>query len=511
MDPIPQRGDYDLDDDGLIDIRTLSQLNAVRWDPNGDGTPSTGNAADYGKAFRGHVTGMGCPTADGCTGYELENDLDFDTDGDGSTWTGQNTSFAVDSGDAYYNGGSGWEPIGVATSSTAAEQFDATFDGNGHVVANLVVNRSRSYVGLFAALRSSSAEVRSLGLPNARVRGAASWAGALVGYSRGRVAAVWTSGAMQAGGAVGGLAGYVNGGTVVASYSTAAVECTGSSTQVGGGLVGENLGTMAASYSTGAVTGACPNKLGLADAGAGGTFTASYWDTTRSGIEDDSDANPPEGRTSAQLRNPTGYSGIYADWDDQDVDNDSSVGVAADADDDAWDFGGAWDWPVLKFGGLDTARQRALQPNLAPTFTGTVPNKTFRNGFPIEPFQIPEATGGEVHTYSYSFNGRVGGLKFDTTGAGTPGRAGQRCSASDFPAGTAAVWATRPRVVCGTPMYLFGPSQQRRRHGDHLRPRRRRQPRRQRPRRAALHHHRGAERGRGHHVHSSGDVDGGDP
>ena len=456
MDPIPQRGDYDLDDDGLIEIRALAQLNAVRWDPNGDGAPSSGNAADYGKAFRGHVTGMGCPTGGGCTGYELENDLDFDTDGDGSTWTGQNTSFAVDSGDAYHNGGSGWEPIGVATSSTAAEQFDATFDGNGHVVANLVVNRSRSYVGLFAALRSSSAEVRSLGLPNARVRGAASWAGALVGYSRGRVAAVWTSGAMQAGGAVGGLAGYVNGGTVVASYSTAAVECTGSSTQVGGGLVGENLGTMAASYSTGAVTGACPNKLGLADAGAGGTFTASYWDTTRSGIEDDSDANPPEGRTATQLRNPTGYSGIYADWDDQDVDGDNAVGVAADADDDAWDFGGAWDWPVLKFGGLDTARQRALQPNLAPTFTGTVPNKTFRNGFPIEPFQIPEATGGEVHTYSYSFNGRVGGLKFDTTGAGTPGRAGQRCSASDFPAGTAAVWATRPRVVCGTPMYLFG-------------------------------------------------------
>ena len=409
-DPVPQRGDYDLDDDGLIDIRTLAQLNAVRWDPNGDGTPSTGNAADYGKAFRGHVTGMGCPTADGCTGYELENDLDFDTDGDGSTWTGQNTSFAVDSGDAYYNGGSGWEPIGVATSSTAAEQFDATFDGNGHVVANLVVNRSRSYVGLFAALRSSSAEVRSLGLRNARVRGAASWAGALVGYSRGRVAAVWTSGAMQAGGAVGGLAGYVNGGAVVASYSTAAVECTGSSTQVGGGLVGENLGTIAASYSTGAVTGACPNKLGLADAGTGSTFTASYWDTTRSGIDDDADSNPPEGRTSAQLRNPTGYSGIYADWDDQDVDNDGSVGVAADADDDAWDFGGAWDWPVLKFGGHDTARQVALQPNLAPTFTGTVTDKTYRRGFPIQPFTIPAATGGEGaassanNTYSYSVN-----------------------------------------------------------------------------------------------------------
>ena len=29
--------DYDKDDDGLIEIETLAQLNAVRWDMNGDG------------------------------------------------------------------------------------------------------------------------------------------------------------------------------------------------------------------------------------------------------------------------------------------------------------------------------------------------------------------------------------------------------------------------------------------------------------------------------------------
>ena len=111
MDPVPQRGDYDYDDDGLIEIRTLAQLNAVRWDLDGDGAPSSGNAVSWGKAFRNHRADMGCPsdtTGDAdlndCTGYELENDLDFDTDGDGSTWTDDGT-FTPDSGDAYHNGG----------------------------------------------------------------------------------------------------------------------------------------------------------------------------------------------------------------------------------------------------------------------------------------------------------------------------------------------------------------------------------------------------------------------
>ena len=406
-DPIPQRGDYDLDDDGLIDIRTLAQLNAMRWDLDGDGTASTGNVGSYAKAFRNHVSGMGCPTADGCDGYELENDLDFDTDGDGSTWTDDGT-FAADSGDAYYNSGNGWDPIGPASAPGDTTHFTATFDGQGKVIENLLVNRSRNYSGLFAALRPS-AVVRALGLPNALVRGGRGSVAPLAGVVAGRVAAVWASGSAAGQTNVGGLVGVVeSGATVVASYSTAAASCA-SGNRIAAGFAAVNSGTIAASYSTGAVTGACPmaNKYGFAS--GSGTFTATYWDVNRSGIADDTGTASPEGETSANLRAPTGYTAVYADWDDQDVDNDNAVGVAADADDDAWDFGGAWDWPVLKFGGLDTARQVALQPNLAPTFTGTVTNKTFRSGgFPIQPFTIPAATGGEGaassadNTYSYT-------------------------------------------------------------------------------------------------------------
>ena len=412
MDPVPQTGDYDQDDNGLIEVRTLAQLNAIRWDLDGDGTPSTGtnDAASYGKAFRGHATGMGCKST-GCIGYELENDLDFDTDGDGSTHTGGTS----DSGDAYHNAGSGWDPLGPATAPSDTTHFDATFDGKGHSIRNLFINRSRNYVGLFAALRGD-AVVRALGLPNARVRSGSTNIGLLAGDNAGRIAAVWSSGAVEGTTAVGGLAGYHNSGaTIVASYSTATVACTGSgSLNVGGGLAGYSEGTIAASYATGTVTGACPRKHGLARI-ASGTVTASYWDTNRSGIDDDSDANPPEGITSANLRAPTGYTGIYALWDDQDVDGDNLVGRAADADDDAWDFGGQFQWPVLKFGGLSVARQIALQPNVPPTFgSATVPNKSYRKDVAIAPFLVPPASGGEGTGYTYSASGLPAGLSFGT-------------------------------------------------------------------------------------------------
>ena len=440
MDPTPQRGDYDYDDDGLIEIRTLAQLNAIRWDLDGDGAPSSGNAASWGKAFRNHVATMGCPsdtTGDAdlndCTGYELENDLDFDTDGDGSTHTGGTS----DSGDAYHNGGSGWDPIGPNSAPSDSTHFNAIFDGKGQVIENLYVNRSRSYSGLFAALQGD-AVVRSLGLRNAHVLNGATYVGLLGGRSAGRVAAVWTSGRAHGSNVVGGLAGLVaTGGTIVASYSTAAVECTVAGAQRAGGLASANNGSIVASYSTGTVTGPCQNKSGLAGprtSGTEGTFAASYWDTTRSGINDDSDANPPEGVTSTNLRTPTGYSGIYSTWDDQDVDGDTTVGRALDADDDAWDFGDQWQWPVLKFGGHDVARQVAEQPNLPPTFTGTVAQSfTYRRNFPIDPFQIPAATGGEgAGGYAYTASGLPPGIVFDADGTGScPGAA--------------------PRMICGTP------------------------------------------------------------
>ena len=43
--------DYDGDDDNLIEVRDLAQLNALRWDGDGNGAASTGNEASYAAAF----------------------------------------------------------------------------------------------------------------------------------------------------------------------------------------------------------------------------------------------------------------------------------------------------------------------------------------------------------------------------------------------------------------------------------------------------------------------------
>ena len=114
--------DYDADDDGLIEVADLAQLDAIRWDLDGDGVAS---AADHAAAYPFAPAGMGCPAA-GCTGYELMADLDLDTDGSG----------AVDAADAYWHEGAGWAPIGREGAA-----YRGDFDGNGHVIANLRIAR----------------------------------------------------------------------------------------------------------------------------------------------------------------------------------------------------------------------------------------------------------------------------------------------------------------------------------------------------------------------------------
>ena len=93
--------DYDRNNNNLIDITNLAQLNAIRYDLNGDGTPSSQGNVAYSAAFPGAASGMGCRTT--CTGYELRRSLNFDRNGDGE----------ITEGDHYWNEGAGWHPIGA--------------------------------------------------------------------------------------------------------------------------------------------------------------------------------------------------------------------------------------------------------------------------------------------------------------------------------------------------------------------------------------------------------------
>ena len=230
----PTGGDYDSDDDGLIEICSLKQLDAIRHDLNGDGVPDVALLPDpparampanfswdgrdqitlqwlswswhlgknlvdrytyyrgdytdaerithYTAAFPSAVANMGCPST-GCKGYELSANLDFDQNNNGLR-------------DDDYNTGSGWRPIMGKTYDPStrangynrfedpkgsniysyaafnrAKMFTATFEGNAHTIANLYISRSdTTYVGLFGVV-AVTGTVRNVGLLSPYVRG----------------------------------------------------------------------------------------------------------------------------------------------------------------------------------------------------------------------------------------------------------------------------------------------------------------------------------------------------
>ena len=464
--------DYDADDDGLIEVSSLAQLNAIRWDLDGDGAADvyppdrdgrTGHDPDgatkLAAAFPNATAGMGCPS-DGCSGYELVADLDFDTNANGQ----------ADAGDAYWNGGKGWDPLigGEAIYDGEAQRrfsdevgskyygdrpnprarmFTGIFEGNGRTIANLFIDDpDRWFVGLFGYI-GPGGHVRNVGLsapnPDSRVR--AAWrVGALAGaLEKGRVSGVWSdldvSGSYGVGGLVGssrrygfvvesyatgdvtgvkfvgGLVGMLVDAGAAASYATGDVTTTGC---LGGGLAGMRPGgNVRATYATGSVTGTGASCVfdGVRVTAVGGLFGwmhwlrpwphanyaigqitvpsaargvgglagglthptgpsavgSNYWDVETTGRA--TNANSGVGYTTAQLQAPTGYAGIYADWN-VDVNVEVYNGNFDGPADDPWDFGTSSQYPVLKYCAdkpgiatadgepycpLDPARQRA--------------------------------------------------------------------------------------------------------------------------------------------------------
>jgi filamentous hemagglutinin family protein len=140
----------------------------------------------------------------------------------------------------------GFAPIGAE-----GDAFTGSFDGQGHTIDHLTINRSSdSFVGLFGYAGSGSA-ISNVGLNHAEISGDTN-VGALAGYSNGTISNSYATGSVAGDQYVGGLVGEVgSGGSVATSYSSADV----SGTDHVGGLVGEDLGTISNSYATGSVSG----------------------------------------------------------------------------------------------------------------------------------------------------------------------------------------------------------------------------------------------------------------
>ena len=388
--------DIDDDGDGLIEIRTAEELNAVRHALDGSGRKllDTGMANTTGCGGTGGITQ--------CNGYELVTDISL--------------ADYVDN-----DGGKGWQPLGHdtngGTDGCQGTAFSGTFEGNGFMISDLNISRSgEECVGLFGHIAANS-EIRNLTLHAEAVSGNVR-VGGLVG--EGEDARIISSsvvvGEVSGVNSVGGLVGFsesirIHYSSVVASQVITSIEATTTTTSLGGlvgygslariisssvvvgevrggqsvgglvgfgpsariisssvvvdevrgvggpvgGLVGSGSSARIVSSSVvvGEVSGAqgVGGLVGIFNSGKvaysyvvsgsktsvlvgarSGTGNASYWDSDTSKV---TNGNHGEAKTTSDLRSPTGYDGIYATWN-QDMgifgDEDEPLAVWCDRD-----------------------------------------------------------------------------------------------------------------------------------------------------------------------------------
>ncbi|WP_198555742.1 immunoglobulin-like domain-containing protein [Colwellia sp. 75C3] len=243
--------DIDDNNNNLIDIYTLADINEIR--NNLDGTAFFGSNA-------------GCLSI--CNGFELMNDLDFDTSGNGY----------IDTTDDYWTTGLGWLPIGDSA-NRGSNAFISIFQGNNHIIKNLMSNRpDENNIALFG-YTSNGAEIYNVGLTGVRIVGNASVGGLVGDLNYSKVKNVYVIGSITSGNESGGVIGYSEyselselyhvgnvtgaadmGGVIgYSEYDISISQLFNIGNVVGtttvGGVIGTNYGVVTDVYSVGSVTG----------------------------------------------------------------------------------------------------------------------------------------------------------------------------------------------------------------------------------------------------------------
>lgn len=205
--------------------------------------------------------------------------------------------------EAHFRLGASLDLEGIAWSMAPLPWFRGTFDGNGHVIANLRV-RGGNYLG-FVGILDSGGRVLDLGLEGVAISGAGQWIGGLVGDNRGVIRACYSTGTISGRSDVGGLAGG-NHHTITSCYSTGKV----SGDWRIGGLVGDNHAYAATCYSLATVRG--EGAVGGLVGGNRGAVLCCVWDTGSSGLLG---SNGGVGLTTAEMMVPEtlGLNGFSSD------------------------------------------------------------------------------------------------------------------------------------------------------------------------------------------------------
>ncbi|XPV82597.1 MAG: MBG domain-containing protein [Halarcobacter sp.] len=324
--------------------------------------------------------------------------------------------------------GSMWSSRGFNPIGDDSNMFTGGFDGLGHTIDSLYINRpNQNYVGLFGYTKNST--IKNIGLTKVEIKGKNN-VGGLVGYneSNGEASTIfnsYTSGSVSGRGEnLGGLLGYNYGvySEINYSYSSANVIGEGSTNRTGG-LVGwnHNGASIKNSYATGSVNaqdgvggllgsneedaivensysigsvhgteGSIGGLIGWSDA----RTTNSYWDTQKSGqtngIGTNKNNQTATGLTTAQMS----YGQIFKDasWD---IVVDSSVTSSI---------------PILKYDSVNNKYVWAIAP-LALNYTLSDKTRTYNGTQSLSNLYTTSSIFGE----SYSF--LDGDYKFQVSGS----------------------------------------------------------------------------------------------
>lgn len=181
---------------------------------------------------------------------------------------------------ATWNSGAGFASIGHpggsnfygVNSHIDGVEFTGRFDGLGHTISNLTINRpTTNYVGLFRKTWGST--IQNVTLSNVNINGSY-YVGGIVGWNDGTVLSTYTSGYISGFADVGGIVGDAHAGLIHSSGSSATI--WGEQDNIGG-LVGENYHTpIFNSYATGNVNSGRWRIGGLVGSNRAGILINNY-------------------------------------------------------------------------------------------------------------------------------------------------------------------------------------------------------------------------------------------
>lgn len=287
-----------------------------------------------------------------------------------------------------------WKPV-----SSTGPYKRINFDGNGHVLKNLTVNGTTSYMSLFGVLCGTC---RNLGVVNASVSSTATGVGIIAGYAgmltptdatyTGLIENCYTTGTVSGTNAVGGIAGNIGKpkneavSGVRNCYSTADVTALNATTSSrAGGLAGicYTGGVMENSYSTGKVTS-------FGSAGAGGIAGYSEADIKGCIAMNDSITNKMPGNVGRIAAQMVAVNAIQAQGVNCRATGNVVVNNAGTIKSEPDYVTGLITTADSQYDGVTNTQAflssySNLETELGWNFSGTDPvwNVTFDNGFPV--------------------------------------------------------------------------------------------------------------------------------